>query len=123
MSSKDKIKNEILKMWLAKEIRESEFGKLCVEHRPEGAGIALEGQTFGLIGALAAAVHAVNKSSGIEIEEILVMLEMAVNIISETSDDVCQILKNTKVDKADRDPDLNSFDDYLRKYLSEEGEE
>lgn len=65
---------------LSKQINESEFDKLEVSKVDGGVCVMMAGQTFGIIGALGAALADLNKGIEMGLDDLTVLVRMAAEI-------------------------------------------
>lgn len=83
--------NEMLKdcamAMLAEKIITSKFERLQVNKIEGGMAVGMEGETFGIIGAIGAAVADLSKSSGIPVDEMIGFVAMSAQLARQCADE------------------------------------
>lgn len=72
---------------LAEKIITSKFERLQVNKMNGGMAVGMEGQTFGIIGALGAAVADLSKSSEIPVDELIGFVNMSAQLARYCADE------------------------------------
>lgn len=108
----DTIKDYALAM-LTKQMYTSDFTNLEVKKVDDGVCVTLQGQTFGIIGALGAAVVDLSLSSELSIEELTTFIRMAAEVVSKAP--------REEVSRAFQNKD--EMMDFVKKFFNKEGEQ
>lgn len=104
----------LIKMWLGKEIYDSEIREVSATKVGSGCQVKLEGQTFGLIGAVASIIHGLSQSSKRPTSELLYLIKMAIEILEENKNG-CETTDDEQDDYNEQC--INSFDNFLREHF------
>lgn len=91
--------NEMLKdcamAMLAEKIVKSKFERLEVRKIDGGMAVGMEGETFGIVGAIGASVADLSKSSEIPLDEMISFVAMAAHVARQCAD-ACDKKDNSK---------------------------
>ena len=106
----ENIGKELLNYLLVQAIKDSRFKKVLIQKQDETVAISLDGEAFGIIGALAAAIHSVSKTADIPIDIILQMI---------TTYSECMYIEKVPEGQIKSDPDVSPLLDLFGKYMEE----
>lgn len=111
------VAKELLKYLLLEKIHESDFKRVEITRYEDNAvGVKLEGQPFGVIGGLIAAVRAVAESGHMSTDAVIEMIQLGVDFTEQR--------ETTKLVGDDEAPEIfKMFENYIKNDLTEEGEE
>ena len=106
----ENIGKQLLNYLLAESIKDSKFNKISVEKNDDSLGISLDGEPFGIVGALTAAIHSLSKTANIPVDIILQMI---------TTYSECLYLEKVSSKEKKPESDISSLLDLFGKYVEE----